>query len=109
MITTRELIALIGRLSEGELETWIAADWVRPARREGDWRFSEADVARVRLICEMRRDMAVDEEAVPLVLSLLDQLYGARSELHLLARAIARQPEPVQQDIHDTLARLLEE
>ena len=35
----------------------------------------------MRLILELREDMAVNEEALPVVLSLLDQLYELRRRL----------------------------
>ena len=43
--------------------------------------FQEIDVARVRLIRDLRREMALGEEAVPVVLSLMDQLYELRGQL----------------------------
>jgi chaperone modulatory protein CbpM len=62
-------------------------------RPEGPpWRFREIDVARVRLIAELRRGMAVEEEAMPLVLSLLDQLYESRRQMRALCGAIERAP-----------------
>jgi chaperone modulatory protein CbpM len=79
-------------LDEAELLDWIGCGWVRPAAEEGNWQFDEIDVARVRLIIELRRDCALDDETVPLVLSLLDQIYGLRGELAALCRAIAAQP-----------------
>ena len=54
--------------------------------------FHEIDVARVRLIHDLRRDMDVGEDAVPLVLSLLDQVYELRSRLRSVLRAVEAQP-----------------
>ena len=45
------------------------------------------DVARLRLIVELRT-LAVDEEAMPVVLSLLDQLHATRRSLRLLRQAV---------------------
>ena len=36
---------------------------------------------------------------MPVVLSLLDQVYGLRRELKALARAVDRQPEAVRQEL----------
>jgi chaperone modulatory protein CbpM len=80
-------------LDEAELLGWIDSGWVRPESRQGDWLFDEIDVARVQLIIELRRDCAIDDDAVPLVLSLLDQIYGLRGEVAALCRAIAAQPD----------------
>jgi chaperone modulatory protein CbpM len=64
-----------------ELEEWIARRWVRPVEDEAGVRFEEIDVARVRLIQVLRHEMELDDGAVPVVLSLLDQLHAARREL----------------------------
>jgi hypothetical protein len=69
---------LIGRCSGLErhvLERWIAQDWVRPDAHDGVYAFREIDVARVRLILELRDELDVSEAALPVVLLLLDQLY----------------------------------
>ena len=57
--------------------------------------FDEVDIARVRLVCELRDDLGLDAEAIPVVLSLVDQLYGVRRELRALARAVEQQPDEV--------------
>jgi chaperone modulatory protein CbpM len=94
MIGFDSLLREIGALDAAELTLWIDSGWVRPEGEAGAWLFREVDVARVRLIVEMRRDLAIDADAVPVVLSLLDQLYGLRRELGALCGAIAVQPEP---------------
>jgi chaperone modulatory protein CbpM len=53
----------------------------------------------VRLIIEIRHELAIDDETVPVVLSLVDQLYGLRRELGALCGAIAAQPEATRQAI----------
>ena len=91
MITIDRLFVSVAGLDREELERWIAQQWVRP---EGPpWRFREIDVARVRLIVELRREMAIGEEALPVVLSLLDQLYETRRQMRTLCGAIERAPD----------------
>jgi chaperone modulatory protein CbpM len=80
-------------LEPGELEHWIAERWVLPEAEASGYVFSDIDVARVRLIVELRRDLAIDEEAVPLVLRLLDQLYATRWRMRSLLRALETLPE----------------
>jgi chaperone modulatory protein CbpM len=82
-------------LQADELESWIASGWVAPDGSPDAWVFHEIDVARVRLIAELRRDLDIDTEALPVVLSLLDQLYAARRDLADLFGAVAAQPAPV--------------
>ena len=68
---------------------------MRPEGDEPDWVFQEIDVARVRLIRDFRHAMAVPEETMPLVLSLLDQVYTLRGQMRAIARAVEGQPEAV--------------
>lgn len=82
-------------LREAELLTWVERGWVRPEGTEPDWMFQEIDVARVRLIHDFRHAMGVHEETIPLVLSLLDQVYALRGQMRAIARAVEGQPEPV--------------
>ena len=49
-------------------------------------------MARVRLIRELRHDLEIEEETLPVVLSLLDQLYANRRRLRALSEAVAAEP-----------------
>ena len=64
-----------------QVEHWIALDWVRPNGQPGQWQFTAIDVARLRLIVELRTDLGVDDNSLPIVLNLMDQLYAARRAL----------------------------
>lgn len=89
------VVSLFPDLAERELLAWVERGWVRPAGTDPDWEFQAVDIARVHLIRDVRHAMAVPEETVPLVLSLLDQVYTLRSQLRAVARAVEAQPEPV--------------
>ena len=93
MRTLSEVVRLVGRVDQVELTHWVEVGWVTPARRERDEpAFSDLDVARVCLICDLRRDLAVEEETLPLVLSLLDQIYTLRRQMNVLTGALREQP-----------------
>lgn len=96
--------ALFADLGEAELVAWIERGWVRPDSGEaGSWVFHEIDVARVHLVHDLRRQMAVTEESIPLVLSLLDQVYELRARLKAVMRAVEAQPDDVRQAIRAAL------
>jgi chaperone modulatory protein CbpM len=95
MMRFTAVAALFPDLRESELQGWVERGWVRPEGTEPDWVFQEIDVARVRLILDFRHAMAVPEETMPLVLSLLDQVYTLRGQMRALARAVEGQPEAV--------------
>ena len=61
------------------------------------------DVARVRLIHDLRRDLDIGEDAMPVVLSLLDQVYELRGTLKSLLRALQSQPPDVQAQLLSVL------
>ncbi len=72
---------------------------MRPIEADGDYRFDDADVARIELICDLRQSMAIDDEAMPLVLSLLDQLYSARRLLAGVTAALRDLPAPLREEV----------
>jgi chaperone modulatory protein CbpM len=104
MMTLSEVVTLLGRVDRVELIQWIEAGWVMPERAlPEEPRFSDLDVARVCLICDLRHDLAVEEETIPLVLSLLDQVYALRRQMNALTAALREQPDDVRQAILDLL------
>jgi chaperone modulatory protein CbpM len=88
MISFELLIAQTG-LRRTDLDRWISNRWVRPDGEAGHYVFRDVDVARVRLIFELRDDLDVNEAALPVVLSLLDQLYDSRRRMRELGDALS--------------------
>ena len=107
MISFDDLIERIQGLDRRELVRWVENRWVLPERRDHTWIFHEVDVARVELIVEIRHEFAIDDEAVPLVLGLLDQVYDLRRQLRRMCDALAAQPPDVQTAIKRALPRTL--
>jgi chaperone modulatory protein CbpM len=66
------------RLDVQALDAWIEAGWLRPHGSQSSREFSDIDVARARLIGDLRGDLGVNDEAVPVVLDLIDQIHGLR-------------------------------
>lgn len=79
-------------IEESEVRVWIAQSWVRPEGDDAAPLFAEIDIARIRLICDLRHQMGLDPESLPVVLGLLDQLYAERARLRHLAAALADAP-----------------
>lgn len=105
MISLEVLVKQVPGLQRHELERWIAQEWVRPEGVAGHYSFQAVDVARVRLIRELRHEMQVNEEALPVVLSLLDQLYDLRRRVRELGVAVGRTvPEEVRHVLAEDLA-----
>src|ERR1700733_7420382 len=98
-----EVTALFSDLTQVELVRWVEQGWVVPDAEDNAFVFREIDVARVRLIHDLRRDMEVGEDAIPLVLSLLDQVYELRSRMNAILRALSSQSEDVRVAVLDAL------
>jgi chaperone modulatory protein CbpM len=67
------------------LKAWIEAGWLRPAKENalGDlskMELSEADRARGQLILDLQ-NVGANDEAVPIILDLIDQVHGLRRQL----------------------------
>jgi chaperone modulatory protein CbpM len=103
MIAFDDLLVRNKELNRRELARWIENRWVLPERRNQTWIFHEVDVARVELILEIRHEFAIDDEALPLVLGLLDQVYDLRRQLRRMCDALAAQPPEVQAVIRSAL------
>ena len=104
MMTWETVVVTVAGLDRGEVEGWIAQDLVRPAQQDGDWLFRDIDVARLQLIQELRHDLRLEEDALPVVLRLMDQLYDARRRLRRLRNAVERGAAP---DARDAVLRVL--
>ena len=68
MIAFEELLERFVGLERRELARWVENRWVLPEQRGKTWVFREIDVARVELILEVRREFAIDDEALSLIL-----------------------------------------
>lgn len=98
-MTEEQLLRLVGGLDARHLRAWCVEGWVRPRPTATGLDYTEIDAARARLIHEMRQELALDAEAVPIVLSLIDQIHGLRQSLMRLARAIEAEPPEVRRRI----------
>lgn len=69
------------RIESEAIDLWVDEGWLAPSRATGKWTFSEIDLARTRLIQDLTRDLGVNDEGIPIILSLVDQLLGLRRAL----------------------------
>ena len=105
MITIDILCRSVSGLQPAEVEQWIGNAWLHAEGAPGQYRLHAIDAARVRLIHELRHDLGIDDEALPVVLSLVDQLYAARRQMHSLRRAVEQAaPEEIRTAILGALA-----
>jgi chaperone modulatory protein CbpM len=99
MMRIDDLLAAIATLQRGDLEAWIREELITPQQDAETQYFSERDCARVRLICTLHYELEIDLGTLPIVLSLLDQLYETRQRLLSMTAALTAQEKPVQEAI----------
>ena len=58
--------------------TFIQREWICPVAEQ---ELDEEDVARIQLIRELRENFGANDEAIPVILHLLDQLYYLRNQV----------------------------
>ena len=59
---------------------FIEEEWILPIDEEAQF-LDDEDVARIQLIWDLRNDFGVNDESMPIILNLLDQLNRIHLEL----------------------------
>lgn len=86
MIDEREFLEA-ARIDRATLEVWISQEWLIPARSADRRAFTDMDLARARLIADLKHNMGVNDEGLDVILHLIDQMHGLR---RALAEALAK-------------------
>ena len=94
MLTLEEFQLHLG-VDAGTVHVWIDEGWLLPQQDQAGFAFSELDVARARLIRDLKDGIGVNDEGIGVVLNLIDQVHGLRRVVRELLHAGAgRPPEP---------------
>lgn len=99
MLTEVDLVRRIDGFTLEELHYCVQRGWVAPSTGGSGAYYLEIDVARLRFVRELRFELAVDEDAIPILLSLVDQVHTLRHELRAVANAIQEQPADTRAEI----------
>ena len=94
MLSERDLLARVHSLTVTRLRVWVSQGWIKPAGEIAQT-YSEADLARAALICNLEDELGFAEEDVPVLLNLIDQIHGLRAELKGLVDALEDLPPDV--------------
>jgi len=103
MMHLTAVLALFTDLGEPELTAWVERGWIRPEQAAAGPVFHDIDIARVRLIHDLRIGMLIEDETIPVILSLLDEVHDLREGLRAVLRAVDAQPAPVREAILATI------
>ncbi len=98
-LTTEEILAAITELTADRLTAYIEIGIVMPVQGEAGPLFAPVDRARLQLICELEESHELTDDALEMVMSLVDQLHGARADLQALGAAVDTQPVEVRERV----------
>lgn len=90
-----EALEAVARLTRARLRSFIEAEIVTPLQTGNGIRFRRVDLVRMELLCELTDEFDLHIDALGIVMSLIDQLHGARTDLRALLVALEAEPEEV--------------
>lgn len=90
--TLTETLSEVEELDAEQLDRYIRAGVVVPVQSATGPLFRELDLARLNLVVDLTEGYHLDEEALGLVMSLVDQLHGLRGDMRAILDAVAREP-----------------
>jgi chaperone modulatory protein CbpM len=94
MPTEQDVVARVQSLTVTRLRVWVREGLIKPADETAQ-SYSEADIARAALIRTLEDELGFGQEDVPVLLNLIDQIHGLRSELRGLLDALDELPPDV--------------
>lgn len=83
-----DVVITVTRLTRSQLVRFIEGELVKPQRDADGYVYRRIDIARLELLCDLSQDLDLDETALGIVISLIDQLHAARQDLAVLAQAM---------------------
>jgi len=94
-----QTVAAVARLTWARLQSFVELDIVSPLHTDGGLVYRQIDLVRLELLCELSEDFELGDDALCVIISLIDQLHGARGELRAILTAIGSEPDDVRMRI----------
>lgn len=98
-----EAILAVAQLTRTRLVSFIEAEIITPVQTGDGRMFRQIDLARMELLCELSEQFDLDDDALALVIGLIDRLHGVRGELRAVLGAVALESEEVRARIAEAL------
>ena len=99
-----QVIARVASLTAERLSHFERLRIVTPVTTPDGPRYRTLDIRRITLLCELTDDFEVNEDALVIIMSLLDQLHGAHSKLEQVMQAIGAEPYEIKLRLSRRLA-----
>lgn len=100
-----EAVAAVARLTHPQLLAFVQAEIITPIQSDTGMIFRQIDIVRLELLCELSEEFELQEDALGMVISLIDQLHAVRSELRTVLAAIGAEDAAVRGRIAEALHR----
>ncbi len=101
-----ETVAAVARLTRARLQSFVELEIVSPLHSDGGLLYRQIDLVRLELLCELSEDFELEDDALCVIISLIDQLHDARGELRAILAAIKSEPDEVRMRIGTALRDL---
>jgi chaperone modulatory protein CbpM len=75
------------QISEQFLRECLQNHWIEPLDQAQE-KLAQEDIARLLLIRDLMQDMGVNDESVPVILNLIDQIHALQSRVRLLGEKV---------------------
>jgi chaperone modulatory protein CbpM len=85
MMNKQEFLTSAG-LEMQTLDLWLEQRWLIPDQTFGGINFTDVDLARARLILDLKTGFSINDEGIDVILHLMDQLHGLRRALDQLRK-----------------------
>jgi chaperone modulatory protein CbpM len=95
----KDVIAAITSLTPQQLDVFVSAALVVPVQTNAGRTYRPIDLARLELLCDLAEQFDLTEDALAIVISLIDALQATRFNLHRVAEALAAEPAEVRQRV----------
>ncbi|MBW6506854.1 MAG: hypothetical protein K0B00_08910 [Rhodobacteraceae bacterium] len=93
--TEEQAVAAVARLTRTRISAFVKAEVVVPERTAAGFLFRQIDLARMELLCELCEEFDLADDALGVVIGLVDQMHGLRGELRAVLAAVAAEPDEV--------------
>lgn len=90
-----QVIAHVSTLTAERLRHFESLRIITPVQTPEGPRYRTLDLRRITLLCELTDDFEVNEDALVIIMSLLDQLHGAQDRLEQVVQAIGAEPSEI--------------
>jgi len=98
-----QAISAVARLTRVQLVAFVEAEIIIPVMTETGPAFRKIDIMRLELLCELSEQFDMQDDALGVVISLVDQLHGIRAELRAVLDAVETEQPVVRQRIGELL------